>query len=243
MSQEPVVLITGGSRGLGREMALAFAKRKFRVGINYSTGKNEAEDTADLVGKAGGEPLTLKADVSDSKEVDRMMKSLVEKWGRLDILINNAGIARNKLLVQMNDEDWNKVLEVNLTGAFYCSRAAIPVMRRQKEGQIFCVASYLAKRTAAGVGNYAVSKAGLISLTKSIAKEEGRFNIRANVVLPGFHVTGLNRDLWPKIEAEIREQHLLPQLARKEDFGEFVFALSQFKNITGQEFAFEGRLL
>ncbi len=238
-----VILITGAGRGIGQALAFAFGKRKYKVGINFRFSSGAAEETAAQIQDMGGEFLLLPGDVSKSKDVQKIIQTVEEKWGRVDILVNNAGIARNALVSKMTEEEWDDVMAVNLKGAFLCSQAVIPLMRNQKDGLIWNMGSFISHRPGAGAANYAVAKAGLAALTKAIALEEGRFHIRANTILPGFHVTDLNKDIWPKIEQEIRNQHLVGTLPNLDDLGEFIFHLSQFKNLTGQEFAFEGRLL
>jgi len=236
------VLITGSSRGLGQSLALAFARRRYQVGLNYVGNKSRAEETALLVEKAGGKALLLQADVSQSSQVNSMMETAAKQWGRIDVLVNNAGIAKNRFIVKMSDEEWRDVLSVILDGAFYCTRAVLPVMREQKEGSIINIASYLATHAPRGSANYAVAKAGLIMLTQCTAQEEGKNNIRANAILPGFHLTDMNKDIWPKIEAHIREQHLLGRLPEREEMADFVAYVAGLTAVTGQVFAFESRL-
>ncbi len=243
MSPSPVILITGANRGIGRSISRAFAKRHYRVGINYRQDQKEAETTSKLVIQDGGTPWLLPGDVTDISDVQQIFEAVSDQWGRIDILVNNAGIVRNQFLSKMTYEEWTKVLDVNLTGPFLCAQAAIPMMRRQKGGMIWNVSSFLAKRPGRGVANYASAKAGLIAMTKALALEEGRFHIRANVLIPGFHLTDMNKDIWPKIQEDVMKQHLLGVLPKTEDVGEFLYQLSQFSNLTGQEFAFEGRLL
>ncbi|MCG3204794.1 MAG: 3-oxoacyl-[acyl-carrier-protein] reductase FabG [Elusimicrobia bacterium] len=241
--QASVALITGASRGLGRALALAFAKKGFSIGLNYRANDVAAQTVAREIEKMGVKTLLLKADVSSSKEVNAMFYQLANDWGRLDVLVNNAGNVRNRTIVKMTDEEWRDVMAVNLDGPFYCTRAAIPFMRKQKEGCIINIASYIAARGARGAANYAAAKAGLINFTKTTAIEEGAHHIRANAVLPGFHVTDLNRDVWDKIEKDIRSQHLLPQMPDKNEMAEFVTQVAGLKTVSGQVFAFESRLL
>lgn len=238
-----MVLITGASRGLGRAMATAFAGNGYAVGINYAENDAEAKQTAERVQKAGAPALLLKANVRASGDVTSMMEKVSAEWGRLDVLVNNAGAVRNKTIFKMSDDDWWHVLSVNLDGAFYCTRSALPLMRAQKDGTILNVTSYLAGRGARGAANYSAAKAGLIALTKSTALEEGRYNIRANALLPGYHVTDMNRDVWDRYQKEILEDHLLGRLPDKEEMARFVVELAKLKSVTGQVFAFESRIL
>jgi 3-oxoacyl-[acyl-carrier protein] reductase len=244
MISSPVVLISGASRGLGRTMALTFAKHGYAVGINYFQNGLEAKVTADHIRESGGTALLFKADVRSSADVNAMVKQLSLEWGRMDVLINNAGVVRNRTIAKMTDDDWREVLAVNLDGAFFCTRAVIPLMREQKDGGLILnISSYIAGRGVRGAANYAVAKAGLITLTKNTALEEGASNIRANAVMPGFHVTDMNKDVWERFEPDIRAQHLLKQMPEKTDMAEFVVFLSKLNTVTGQVFAFESRLL
>lgn len=239
----PVVLITGASRGLGRALALGFAKKGFSIGLNFTANEAAAQSVAAEIEKMGMKALLLKADVGSSKEVNAMFYQLANEWGRVDVLVNNAGNVRNRTIAKMTDEEWREVMAVNLDGPFYCTRAAIPLMRKQKEGCIINIASYIALRSGRGAANYAAAKAGLINFTKTTALEEGVNNIRANAVLPGFHVTDLNRDVWDKVEKDIRAQHTLPQMPDKNEMAEFVTTVAGLKTVSGQVFAFESRLL
>lgn len=239
MIKNPVILITGASRGLGREMAKVFAAHHYAVAINFNSSEKEAVALSEEIKTP---TLLLKADVSSSAQVDAMTKKIIDKWGRIDVLINNAGISADRTLSKMSDEEWKKVLAVNLDGPFFCSRAVLPSMKDRKEGLIINIISYLVKSPAVGAANYAASKAGLLALTKSLALEEGRHNIRVNAVMPGFHVTDMNKKVWTRYEKLIRDQHLLKDLPEKRELAEFVYSLSLSKKITGQEFAFESRL-
>jgi len=187
MIENPVVLITGASRGLGRAIAVSFAKKNYAVGINFNTHENEAVKTAALVDEAGGKSLLLKADVRSSKEVEAMVRMVSVEWGRIDVLVNNAGNSHDNLITKMSDEDWTDTLAVNLNGPFYCTRSVLPVMQKAKTGSIVNITSYLAKKAVRGAANYAAAKAAVISLTQSTALEVGSFNIRVNAVMPGFH--------------------------------------------------------
>lgn len=243
MASAPSVLITGASRGLGRAIAVAFAEKKYTVGLHYHDNDVAAGETADLIKKAGGKFTFLKADIRVSSDVNKMIQSFHAETGRLDVIVNNAGNARNNLIEKMSDEDWHDVFAVNLDGPFFITRAAIPFMRKQGGGSIVNMTSYIAPRGARGAANYAAAKAGLITLTKNTALEEGRFNIRANAVMPGFHVTDINKGVWARFEADIRSQHMLPTMPDRQELGPFVAHVAELTTVTGQVFSFESRPL
>lgn len=243
MTDTPTALITGAARGLGRSLALAFARKGYAVGINYHRSESEAAKTNDEIRQAGGRALILKADVRVSSDVEAMVAAAAKEWGRIDALVNNAGIARDNTLAKMSDEEWRDVLAVILDGSFFCTRAILPRMRSQKHGSIINIGSYAAARGVRGAANYAAAKAGLVALTKCTALEEGPHNIRANAVLPGYHVTDMNRRIWEKHEEKIRAQHLLRDMPDREAMADWVVALSELKTVTGQVFPFESRLL
>jgi NAD(P)-dependent dehydrogenase (short-subunit alcohol dehydrogenase family) len=159
----------------------------------------------------------------------------------VDVLVNNAGITANRTIAKMSDDEWKSVLNTTLDGPFFCTRAVLPLMREQKDGVIINIGSYVASGVR-GAANYAAAKAGVAALTKTTAIEEGRFNIRANVVLPGFHVTDMNREVYEKLGAEIMKQHLLGRLSDEVEMAEFVVGIAKLSSVTGQVFAFESRV-
>jgi NAD(P)-dependent dehydrogenase (short-subunit alcohol dehydrogenase family) len=171
-----------------------------------------------------------------------MMEDVKMRWGRLDVLVNNAGVTHNRTLAKMTDDEWKEVIEVILNGSFYCTRAVLPMMRAQKDGVIINIGSFVAEKGVFGAANYAAAKAGLVTLTRTTAMEEGRFNIRANVVMPGFHVTDMNRDVYQKLGADIMKQHLLGRLPDEKEMAAFVVGIAKLSSVTGQVFAFESRV-
>ena len=193
--------------------------------------------------RLGTRPLLIKADVAKSKEVRAMVGEVIRKWGRIDVLVNNAGITRDRTILKMTDEEWEDVIRVNLNGAFWCLRDCSRAMIERKEGAIINISSIVAVRGSVGNANYAASKAGLISLTKSAAKELGRFNVRVNAVLPGFHLTDMGRAVWGKYEERIRSEHALGRLTDIGELARFVLFLAKQKSVSGQVFNFESRVI
>jgi 3-oxoacyl-[acyl-carrier protein] reductase len=238
-----VALVTGASRGLGRALSLAFSKKKYLLAINFNQSESDAKSLLKEIKNNGGDAALFKADVGNSTQVNSMTASVLEKFGRIDVLVNNAGLVRNKTIAKMTDDEWRDVFRANLDSAFYCTRAIIPIMRNQKGGAILNIVSYIAGRGAVGAANYAAAKAGLVTFTKNTALEESRFHIRANALMPGFHVTEMNKDVWAKYEAEIRKQHLLSQLPERGEMADFAVQLAELTSVTGQVFSFESRIL
>ena len=167
----------------------------------------------------------------------------MKNWGRIDVLVNNAGITRDRTILKMTDEEWEDVVRVNLNGAFWCLRDCSKAMIERKEGAIINISSIVAVRGSVGNANYAASKAGLIALTKSAAKELGRFNIRVNAVLPGFHLTDMGRAVWGKYEERIRSEHTLGRLTDIRELAQFVLFTAKQKSASGQVFNFESRVI
>ena len=192
---EQVALITGGSRGIGRAIALALAEKGVTVVINYRSDRAGAEETVRTIGERGGTAQAVQADVTDAQQVERMVHEVFDTFGHLEILVNNAGSARDTLMVRMKERDWRDVLETNLTAAFLCSKAVLRPMLRQRYGRIINMASLAGMAGNIGQVNYVAAKAGLIGLTKAMARELGPGGITVNAVAPAFVETDLIRDL------------------------------------------------
>ncbi len=197
-------LVTGAVRGIGRATAVRLAADGFQVVVNYRGDEPLATEVVDEIRAAGGTAIALQADVTNADDVGRMVETTINQFGRLDVLVNNAGITRDTLLMRMKEEDWDAVVQTNLKSAFLCSKAAIRPMMRQRYGRIVNLTSVVGQVGNAGQVNYAAAKAGIIGITKSIAKEVGSRGITVNAVAPGFIETRLT----DAIPANLREMAL-----------------------------------
>ena len=201
--EDKVVLVTGSSKGLGKAIAIAFAREGASVIINYNSDKDGAKSVlADIKG-LGVQSDIIKADVSNSEEVSSMIKKVVGKFGKLDILVNNSGIIKDARITSMSKELWDEVINVNLTGVYNCTKSAGQVMEKQKSGKIINISSIVAQTGSVGASNYAASKAGVIGFTKSVAKEYAKFNINVNAVALGYFNTGLIERLTKEIQDKL----------------------------------------
>lgn len=241
MVENMVALVTGASRGIGRSISLALAAKGAKiVAVDMDLESTEAF-VAEL--KADGvEALAVQGNVTQPDDVDSMVKAAKETFGRIDILVNNAGITRDGLLLRMKDEDWDAVLTVNLKGAFMCSRAVAKVMSKQRCGRIINIASVVGQMGNAGQANYCASKAGLIGLTKSNARELAKRNITVNAVAPGFIATAMTDALPEDKRAELAAQIPLERLGSSEDIANAVLFLASEHSsyITGQVIGVNG---
>jgi len=240
----PVVLITGASRGIGRAIALRFAREGARIGINFRQNVSAAECTAEDVARLGGEPLLLAGDVSQPDAVNEIYRTLLDRWGRIDVLVNNAGIVRDTLLLRMSEDDWDAVLATNLRSAFLCTRAALRPMLRQKSGRIVNLASISGIRGNAGQANYAASKAALIGFTKSTAREVASRGITVNAVAPGLIETDITTEMPAKAREALIGQIPLGRMGTTDEVAEVVAFLSSplAGYITGQALVIDGGL-
>ena len=225
MPKDRIAVVTGASRGIGRSIALALAaKGAVIVAVDVDQAATDAV-VAELKA-AGGKALGVVGNVTVPADAERMIEAASEAFGRVDILVNNAGITRDGLLVRMKDEDWDAVLSVNLKGAFLCTRAASKVMTKQRYGRIINIASVVGQMGNAGQANYCASKAGLIGLTKSNARELAKRNITVNAVAPGFIATAMTDALPEKVRAELTAQIPLERLGSAEDIANAVVFLA-----------------
>lgn len=238
-----VVIVTGASRGLGREIALTYARAGSRVVINYQTADANAALVVEEISNAGGEAVSCKANVANADEVESMIKETVARWGRVDVIVNNAGVTKDGLLLRMSETDWDTVVDTNLKGAFHCIRAASKIMSKQREGCIVNVSSIVAVQGREGQANYSASKAGLIGLTKSSAKELGRFNIRVNAILPGYLPTDMGTSINDAVKERVINENALKRCNDPKEVANFICHLSSMQNVSGQVFNLDSRVI
>ncbi|MBD2772204.1 3-oxoacyl-[acyl-carrier-protein] reductase [Iningainema sp. BLCCT55] len=238
-----VAIVTGASRGIGRAIAQELARLGANVVVNYASSGNAAEEVVNTITQAGGSAIALQADVSKADLVDALLNSVMEKFNRVDILVNNAGITRDTLLLRMKPEDWQAVIDLNLTGVFLCTRAASKIMLKQRSGRIINITSVAGQMGNPGQANYSAAKAGVIGFTKTIAKELASRGITVNAVAPGFIATDMTSNLNAE---EILKYIPLNRYGQPEEVAgmvRFLAADPAAAYITGQVFNVDGGMV
>jgi 3-oxoacyl-[acyl-carrier protein] reductase len=238
---DKVALITGAGRGIGKVIALTLAKEGANIIVN-DIDRAATESTAKVIQAMGRKVITDSANIAIRSEVDTMCENIQQEFGKLDILINNAGITRDALLLKMKDEQWNSVIDVNLTGVFYCIQASLSLMKKQEGGRIINMTSASAQMGNIGQVNYAASKAGIIGMTKTLAKELARYQITVNAVAPGFIDTPMTEKIPDKVRNQLLSTIPLKRAGKPEDVANLVKFLSSSDSdyITGQIIACNG---
>jgi 3-oxoacyl-[acyl-carrier protein] reductase len=241
--KDQVAIVTGASRGIGRAIAIQLAYQGAKVVVNYASSSTAADEVVAEITAAGGEAIALQADVSQENQVDTLVKTTLEKFQRVDILVNNAGITRDTLLLRMKLEEWQAVIDLNLTGVFLCTKAVSKIMLKQRSGRIINIASVAGQMGNPGQANYSAAKAGVIGFTKTVAKELSSRGITVNAVAPGFITTDMTSD----IKADGILQYIpLGRFGKPEEIAgmvRFLAADPAAAYITGQVFNVDGGMV
>lgn len=240
-----VALVTGASRGIGAVIAYRLAQAGARVGVNYRDSRDAAAQVVEAITAGGGEAISVGGDVSQEESAQAVVKQVAERLGPIDILVNNAGITRDRLLLRMTPEDWDQVLDVDLRGAFLCTKYVMPYLIRQHQGRIVNISSVVGISGNPGQANYAAAKAGLIGFTKAVAREVASRNVTVNALAPGFITTGMVEQLSEDTRQQILSRIPLGQFGTAEDVAEAVLFLcgEGAGYITGQVLCIDGGLI
>lgn len=242
--KDAVSIITGGARGIGREIALIFAKEGSDIAI-CDVNQETLETTRKEIESLGRKAETFVVDVTNSEHVEDMVNKVLDKFQKIDILVNNAGITRDSLIVRMKEEDFDSVIAVNLKGTFNCTKAVSKVMMKQRHGKIISIASIIGIMGNAGQANYAASKAGIIGLTKSVAKELASRNVNVNAIAPGFIETDMTAKLADDIKSQMRALIPLNRFGKASDVANLALFLASEASsyITGQVIQVDGGMV
>ena len=237
-----IALVTGGSRGIGRGVCIKLAQLGATVFVNYSSRRDAADEVVNIIQSSGGKAFAIGFNVDDSAAVDAAVAKIIEQEKKLDILVNNAGISIDSLAMRMSDENWKRVLDVNLSGSFYCARAAIRPMMKARSGRIINVSSVVGRMGNAGQAAYSASKAGVIGMTKSLARELASRNITVNAIAPGYITTDMTDALASEHKEKLMQVIPLGRLGGVEDLVEAVAFLASdgAGYITGQILGIDG---
>ena len=240
-----IAFITGATRGIGKQIAITLAKEGYNIAINYRKENEELKETKEQIESNNVECLAVQGDVSNFEDTEKMVKQIIEKYGKIDVLVNNAGITKDMLLMRMKKEDFENVIDVNLVGTFNITKNVIPYMMKQKSGRIINISSVVGISGNAGQTNYSASKAGIIGFTKSLAKEVGSRNILVNAVAPGFIETQMTENLKEEMKQEISKTIPLKRMGKTEDVANVVkfLASPDSSYITGQVINIDGGML
>lgn len=235
-------LVTGGSRGIGRSIALALAEHGVKVAVNYAGSEAAAQETVARIAELGSEGIALRGDVGNSEQAESLVKEVLNTWGRIDIVVNNAGITRDNLIMRMKEEEFDQVIETNLKGVFNCLKAATRPMMKQRYGRIINISSVVGVTGNPGQANYSAAKAGVIGLTKASARELSSRGITVNCIAPGFIDTDMTRELSEEVRSELEKGIPLARLGRPEEIAMAVVFLASegAAYMTGQTLHVDG---
>ncbi len=238
---DQVAVVTGSSRGLGRAIALELAQQGATVVINYNRGEAEARDVAGQVEQQGGKCAVIQGNVAESSQARNLINEAIGQFGRLDVLVNNAGITRDRSMRKLTDDDWVEVINTNLNSAWYCTAAAVPKMIEQNHGRIINISSFVGQAGNFGQANYSASKAGLIGFTKTAALELARYNITVNAIAPGFLATEMVGQIPENIQTQIKQRIPLGRFGEAEEVARVVAFLAVHGDyITGSQINING---
>ena len=245
MEEKKVVFVTGGSRGIGKAISLKYAENGYNVVINYVSTNTDIEKLEREFKEKGAESLILKADVSKVEEVENVVNKAIERFGKIDVLVNNAGVTKDGLLLRMKEEYFDKVIEINLKGTFITTKSVLPYMMKKRDGKIINLSSVVGVTGNAGQCNYSASKAGIIGFTKSAAKELASRNIRVNAVAPGFIDTDMTSVLGEDIKENINSQIPMRRMGISREIANVVYFLGSDESsyITGQVINVDGGMV
>lgn len=236
-----MTLVTGASRGIGKAIALELAREGATVAINYRSGEAEARAVADEIGSLGGNTMLVQANVSDKTEARDMVKRVIDNFGRLDVLVNNAGITRDRSMRKLTDDDWMEVINTNLNSVYFCSTAAMEGMIAQKYGRIINISSFVGQAGNFGQANYAASKGGIIAFTKTAALELAKHNITVNALAPGFTLTDMLAKVPDNVQDQIKSKIPMGRFGLPEEIAKAVlFLAAEGDYITGQQINVNG---
>jgi len=234
----PIAVVTGGSRGLGRETVIALARAGYSVCLNYVSSGEESEEA---LRDAGGQCMSVKADVGNLAEVGRMAEKVRKQWGRVDVLVNNAGMTRDGLMLRYREDDWDEVMRVNIGGCINTAKSFLPLIIQSGGGHIINISSVSGLRGKAGQAAYSASKASVVGLSLSLAKELAEYNIKVNCVLPGYMRTDMGKGAGEAMK-EAERQSVLHRLSDPKEVAQFIVFLVTTETITGQVFCLDSRL-
>ena len=240
-----IALVTGASRGIGRAIAIELAKEGATVAINYAGNKTAAEEVKNIITEMGGKAMIIQADVSDENSAINMVEEVIKEFGGIDILVNNSGITRDGLFIRMKEDDWNAVINTNLTGIFNCTKVAAKYMMKKRSGKIINMSSVSGIMGNAGQTNYAAAKAGVIGFTKSLAREMASRGITVNAVAPGFIATDMTAAMPEKAQEHVLASIPLGKMGEPKDIANAVLFLASDKAsyITGQVIHVDGGMV